>query len=87
MAWNAGSELLYSDIESTVVNNGNRTILFKLSKGVRQGCPLSPYLYILSAELLANKIRQDSTMKGIKIFGNEIMLSQFADNTTLLNAD
>ena len=49
--------------------------------------PLSPYLFILSAELLANKIRQDSTVKGIKIFGNEIKLSQFADDTTLFNAD
>ena len=26
-------------------------------------------------------------MKGIKIFGNEIKLSQFADDTTLFNAD
>ena len=77
----------YSNIESTVVNNGNRTNWFKPSKGVRQGCPLSPYLFILSAELLANKIRQDSTVKGIKIFGNEIKLSQFADDTTLFNAD
>ena len=51
------------------------------------GCPLSPYLFILSAELLANKIRQDSTVKGLKIFGNEIKLSQFADDTTLFNAD
>ena len=77
----------YSNIESTVVNNGNRTNWFKPSKGVRQGCPLSPYLFNLSAELLANKIRQDSTVKGIKIFGNEIKLSQFADDITLFNAD
>ena len=77
----------YSNIESTVVNNGNRTNWFKPSQGVRQGSPLSPYLFILSAELLANKIRQDSTVKGIKIFGNEIKLSQFADDTTLFNAD
>ena len=44
-------------------------------------------IFILSAELLANKILQDSTMKGIKIFGNEIKLSQFADDITLFNAD
>ena len=82
-----GVSTLYSNIGSTVVNNGNRTNRFKPSKGVRQGCPLSPYLFILSAELLANKIRQDSTVKGIKIFGNEMKLSQFADDTTLFNAD
>ena len=77
----------YSNIESTVVNNGTRTNWFKPSKGARLGCPLSSYLHILSAELLTNKIRQDSNVKGIRIFGNEIKLSQFADDTTLFNAD
>ena len=77
----------YSNIESTVINNGFRTNWFKLSKGVRQGCPLSPYLFILSAEILSNKIRQDPNITGIKIYGNEIKLSQFADDTTLFNAD
>ena len=76
----------YSNIESAVVNNGNKTNWFKPSKGVRQGCPLSPYLFNLSAELLANKICQNSTVKGIRIFGNEIKLSQFADDITLFNA-
>ena len=60
---------------------------FKPSKWVPQGYPLSPYLYILSAKLLANKICQDSTVKGVKVFGNEIKLSQFVDDTTIFNAD
>ena len=77
----------YSNIESTVINNGLRTNWFKPSKGVRQGCPLSPYLFILSSEILSNKIRQDPNIKGIKIYENEIKLSQFADDTTLFNAD
>ena len=34
----------YSNIESAVTNNGFATNWFKLSKGVRQGCPLSPCL-------------------------------------------
>ena len=46
-----------------------------------------PYLFILSAEILSNKIRQDFDVKGIKVFENEIKLSQFADDTTLFNAD
>ena len=77
----------YSNIESTVINNGFRTNWFKPSKGVRQGCSLSPYLFILSSEILSNKIRQDHNIKGIKIYENEIKLSQFANDTSLFNAD
>ena len=44
-------------------------------------------MFILSAEILSNKVRQDFDVKGIKVFENEIKLSQFADDTTLFNAD
>ena len=69
--------IFYTNIESAVQNNGFITSWFKPSKGVRQGCPLSPYLLIVSAEVLSNKIRQSK----------EIKLSEFADDTTLFNAD
>ena len=74
------------DIESTALNNGLATNWFKPSRGVRQGCPISPYLFILT-EILSNKIRQNSTIIGIRIFGSEIKLSQFADDTNLFCAD
>ena len=82
--WNEPQKMVtvfYSNIESAVINNGFATNWFKLSKGVRQGCPLSPCLFILSAEMLSNKIRQSRDIKGITIFGNEIKISQFADDT------
>ena len=79
--------IFYTNIENAVQNNGFITSWFKPSKGVRQGCPLSPYLFILSAEVLSNKIRQEPNVRGIKVFGKEIKLSQFADDTTLFNAD
>ena len=92
--FNFGSDIkqwvstFYTNIESAVLNNGFATSWFRPSKGVRQGCPLSPYLFILSAvEILSVKIRQDSSVKGIKIFGNEIKPSQFADDTNLFTTD
>ena len=40
------------------------------------------YLFILAAEVLATRIRQDKTVRGITIFGTESKISQFADDTS-----
>ena len=62
----------YTNSESSVLNNGFCTNYFKLSRGVRQGCPLSPYLFILAAEVLATRIRQDKTVRGIRNTWNRV---------------
>ncbi|KAK2570047.1 LINE-1 retrotransposable element ORF2 protein [Acropora cervicornis] len=80
-------EIFYNDVESTILNNGFATNWIKPTRGVRQGCPLSPFLFVLSAELMANKIRQSHLIKGVSLFGNEIKLSQFADDTNLVCSD
>ena len=49
------------------MNNGKTSGYFKLERGVRQGDPLSPYLFILAVELLAIKIRNDKDIRGFKI--------------------
>ena len=77
----------YVKCVSSVLNNGFCTEPFPLSRGVRQGCPLSPLLFILGAEILANNIRQDKNIQGIKIYNHEFKISQFADDTSLLCED
>ena len=74
----------YNNSESCVLNNGWSSNFFKLERGVRQGCPLSPYLFILCIEILAEKVRTCQNIKGIKVFGQEIKISQYADDTTLI---
>lgn len=62
------------------MNNGFTTPLFKLSQGGHQGDPLSPYLFILVFEILAIDIRNDSTVKGIRIDNQKLKLIIFADD-------
>ena len=69
--------ICYANIESAVMNNGFATNWFRPTRGVRQGCPLSPYLFILGAEILSNRLRQTAEIKGISLFGNEVKISQF----------
>ena len=70
--------------ESCVLNNRWSSKFFKAEQGVRQGCPLSPYLFILCVEVLAEKIRKTKDIKGIFVNQNEIKISQYADDTTLI---
>ena len=76
--------LFYSRPESCVLNNGWASNFFEIQRGVRQGCPLSPYLFVLSAEILAKKIRENKSIKGIFVNNKEIKLSQYADDTMLI---
>ena len=76
--------LLYTDISSSLQNNGWSSEFFQLNRGVRQGCPLSPYLFILCVEILGNAIRNCDQIKGICVLDTECKISQYADDTTLI---
>ena len=73
---------LYRNISSSVINNGVTTKQFLLERGVRQGDPLSPYLFILAGEILSNVIRQNANIKGLNIDDKYIKMLQYADDTT-----
>ena len=80
-------DTFYKNIESKALNDGYASMWIKPSRGVRQGCPLSLFLFVLTAELMSNKIRQSDTVKGVSLCDNEIKISQFADDTNLICAD
>lgn len=76
--------VLYSNVTSCVSNNGYLSAYFKISCGVRQGCPLSPYLFIICTEILCTLIYSDQLITGISISGVPLKISLYADDTFLL---
>ena len=80
---------LYAGCKSAVSNNGWLTSYIPLERGVRQGCPLSPLLYCLVAEVLSNAIRSDSRIAGFSLpsAGVTAITSQYADDLTLTLRD
>ena len=77
-------QTFYKNIESCILNNGWSSSFFELQRGVRKGCPLSPYLFILSAEILAKAIGSNDNIKGISVNITEIKISQHADDTIFI---
>jgi len=70
----------------SVVVNGSPTEEFKSSRGLRQGDPLAPFLFIVVVEGLAGLVRQAVKAKllsGIKIGSKEVEVTffQFANET------
>ena len=75
------------NIQSCIINNGITSNYFKIERGVRQGDPISPYLFVVAVETLAIAIRQNSAIKGITIDKKETTLLQYADDTTAVLSD
>ena len=74
---------MYSEIESCVSNNGHMSSFFKLSKGVRQGCPISALLFLLVVEVVAIILQHSEKLTGIIVGQTEIRLCMFADDMTM----
>ena len=65
------------------MNGGFTTGSFDIKRGVRQGDPLSPYLFILAIEILATVARNDEVIIGVNIGGIEVKQVLYADDMTI----
>ena len=52
-------KILYNSIESSVINNGYSSNFFPVSRGIRQGCPLSALLFKMAVEMLSIEFRNN----------------------------
>ena len=64
--------------------NGYLGPSFQLGSGVAQGCPISPLLFLLITEPLARLFERDTRLQGVTIGNLRLVISQFADDTTLV---
>ena len=62
----------------------DKTQVFCIGRGCRQGNPVSTFLFTLFAEILDLMIRNNMYIKGIVINDKEHKLSQYADDTLFL---
>uniref|UniRef100_A0A3Q3GBT7 Reverse transcriptase domain-containing protein n=1 Tax=Kryptolebias marmoratus TaxID=37003 RepID=A0A3Q3GBT7_KRYMA len=72
--------LLYTDPTAQVLTNNNMSKPFNLQRSTRQGCPLSPLLFVLAIEPLAMAVRANTGISGIRIGGRDHLISLFADD-------
>ena len=75
---------LYLGQEATVRTGHGTTDQFKIGKGVRQDCILSPCLFNLYAEYIIQNDGLDDSQAGIKIAGRNINNLRYGDGTTLM---
>ena len=75
---------LYAAQETTVRTGHGTKGWFQISKGVRQGCVLSPCLFHFYAEYIMRNAGLEEAQAGIKIAGRNINNLRYADDTTFM---
>ena len=76
---------LNENASAAVIVNGEQSQSFKLQRSVRQGCPLAPYLFLLTVDVLGQMLQHpECKVKGLKLPDNTNITNQmFADDTLL----
>jgi hypothetical protein len=77
---------LNRNASATIIVNGEQSQAFNLQRSVRQGCPLVPYLFLLTVDVLGQMLQHpDCQVKGLRLPDNSYITNQmFADDTLLL---
>ena len=77
--------IFYSYVFSRIICNSKLSTPVFLERGVRQGCPLSPVLYVVASEVLPNQICRNPAVEGFllpRTGGLQFKILQYADDAT-----
>ena len=88
MQWIRAVAALYRTAHSSLLFAGDVGSTFSLSRSVRQGCPLAPFLFILVSEAFSDYLRSRNVqIRGIALpiqgYTTMTVDSEFADDTAL----
>jgi len=72
---------LYSTSSTRLVVNDELTDTIPISRGTRQGCPLSPLIYAIIAELFNQSIINNAEFTGHKMANMHKRITAYADDT------
>ena len=84
--------MIYKNATTCILTNGFRSSYFQISRSKRQGCPVSPLIYILQAGPLACTIRNDQNIIGFPLPNPdnddpvEVKLSAYVDDSQYFNS-
>ena len=78
---------IYKKPMSAVKLGGKLSPFFQLYRGTRQGCPLSPALFAVAIEPVAEALRTSQDIQGLRIGGLERRVAMYADDMLLFLKD
>jgi hypothetical protein len=73
---------MYSVVQSSVLVGEEKTEMFDLHTGVRQGCVMSPVLFSFFINGLAREIKEKT--RGVRVGNTQVRLLLYADDIVLL---
>lgn len=87
-------QMIFKNAQTCLLTNGFQSRYFKISRSMRQGCPVSPLIYIIQAEPLACAIRGNNKIIGFPLpykdpdsnKNAEVKLISFVDDTQVFNS-
>lgn len=80
--------LLYRGLTSRLLVNGQLSAPFPVERGIRQGCPLSPLLFVLAIDPLLRRVANSPGIRGFPLPGQaQVKVSAYADDVSLFLRD
>ena len=73
-------QVCHKNIKSYVLNNGHISESLPITRGFRQGCPLSCLCFDLVIELIAIRIRHNKKIEGVTVGTKTKKVGQYADD-------